>query len=687
MPAAGRTISTHRAVAVSAFFVLATLLAAASGAQSTSAELEGALEQALAEQSFEDLSDADLANSADSALREGKMGRARSLADEILRRDPDSIAGHYFLGMVLHHGDGNLPRALFHLEQCRKLFEREAGSGVEAAGQWYGLATFELVSVTGSMGRHEDKIRYLQEIETLYGIELPADYGWPLMRLRRYDEAREQVQRALAFGDREQQMIARTALCAIEAEQQRRREGYEACLQAAVLGGLNAGPTVWTNAAEAALGVLRLDEAEKHLLEATRNPSSRTVSNPWMDLTQLYVAQGRLTEALDAMRGMMRWRGRQPAAIHEQNRTETELTSAVLLVAAGRGREAAKITERALERPDRTGFTSSESEQMEAANAIVDSIAQRLSAEHATEEASTLSWWRSAAPRLEALHRRVAAWRSARRAAALLADDRFLLATLRPYLAGSIEAPEWIKQELVAPLGSGVVEAALDEAGRRERAGTQDGDAVDASGYFLAYRVEIAFLEGHWDQAVDHAEKALETLPGSEILLRARVAGRGAEAAWKLGRRQLALEWLDLVLQLDPGAIRRLRLALPVRFTSGEGDPARRVVDLLRSSPRLEESSDGGFRVRVAADANGGEACLVGLDETLLSCARVRVRAGDAEAEDLARRLALEFHQEVFAPRLDLTQADLQSLDGSPTAAGGAAGRRRLHSVLDEIQD
>ena len=689
-----------RTLAAFLLFALSTFLAVPSAAQSTSTqststevppssafEAEQALERALAEQSFEHFSDQELADSADSALRKGKMGRARSLVDELLRRDPESIAGHCLLGMVLHHADANLPRALFHLEHSRKLFERRVSTGEEGFSQWHGLATYELVSVAGSMGRHEDKIRYLQELETLYGIELSADYGWPLMRLRRYDEAREVVQRALVGDDREQQMIARTALCAIEAEQQRRRAGYAACLEAAVLGGTAAGPTVWTNAAEAALGVLRLDEAERHLLEATRRPSTSTVSNPWMDLTQLYTAQGRLTEALDAMRSMTRWRNRQPAAIHEQNRTETELTSAVLLIAAGRGRDAAKTTERALERPDRTGFTSSETEQMEAANAIVDSLAQRLAAEHAAEEASTLPLWRSAALRLEALHHRVAAWRSGRRAAALLADERFLLATLRPYLAGSIEAPEWIKPELVGPLGPGVVEAALEEASRRERAATQDGDEIDASGYFLAYQAEIAFLEGRWDEAIRHVETALETLPGSEILLRARVASRGAGAASKLGRSRLEAEWLDLVLQLDPGAIRRHRLALPVRFEASQSPLARRAVDLLRNSPRLDERADGAFRVRVDGGESGGEACLFGLGETLLSCARIRLRAGDDEADDLARRLALGFHQEVFAPRLDLTQSDLQSLDGSPTAAGGAAGRRRLRSVLDEIQD
>ena len=58
----------------------------------------------------------------------------------------------------------------------------------------------------------------------------------------------------------------------------------------------------------------------------------------------------------------------------------------------------------------------------------------------------------------------------------------------------------------------------------------------------------------------------------------------------------------------------------------------------------------------------------------------LRFDAGD----DMARCLAGEFHDVAFAPRLDLTQADLRSLDGSPTAAGGRSSER-LRSVLSDL--
>ena len=62
-----------------------------------------------------------------------------------------------------------------------------------------------------------------------------------------------------------------------------------------------------------------------------------------------------------------------------------------------------------------------------------------------------------------------------------MVNERILLATLRPYLAGSVEIPEWIEPELVALLGPGVVAAAVEKARARET-------LPESAGYFTAYR-------------------------------------------------------------------------------------------------------------------------------------------------------------------------------------------------------
>lgn len=621
------------------------------------------------------------ARAAFEALASDRTVRARELAEAMLAERPDSPEGHVLLGLVLHRGEGNLPRALYHLKRGRELLEARYGDppGDDAPWFFHHTALTYLALVAGEMGDHETKLRYLDEREARYQPAFPAERGWPLMRLRRYREARAAAEAGLASADLEQRITAQTALCAIEAEQLRREASYQACKRAAEMerrqARWNSGPTPFTNAAESALGVLRLDEAETFILQGSEQFAYGAVSNPWLDLTMLYVAEGRTPEALDALREMFAWRRRQPPFVDEQNRAETDMASAVFLLAAGRAVEATRVTGRTLDRPDRTGFTSAESEQMQAAAAMLDHAANRVAAERFREQASWLPWLEAWGARWQAQRHGFRAWASGRRAAKLVTGERILLSTLRPYLAGSMELPEWIEPDLVEVLGPGVVLAALDQARRAET-------LAGAEAYFHVFAAESALAQSRYERAIALAGRALEELPRGEVLLAARVATVGARAAGEEGFAARSLALFDRALQLDPGVVRRTGAALPVRLAATDGEVPRRAARLLRRSPRFALAEEG-FRLQVEGDDVAGGACLSGPGGAIVGCARVTARAGE-DADAVARRLAHELHEELFAPRLDLTQADLRSLDGSPTV-GGVRSAERLQTVIDDV--
>ncbi len=109
---------------------------------------------------------------------------------------------------------------------------------------------------------------------------------------------------------------------------------------------------------------------------------------------------------------------------------------------------------------------------------------------------------------------------------------------------------------------------------------------------------------------------------------------------------------------------RRLGLAVPVRFAAPSGELAEAVRDLLEESPRLDEDDDAALVVRIEGTPTSGRACLVGSGGAVLGCGAADARRGD-DAAALARRITAAFHAEVFAPRIDLTQSDVGSLDGS----------------------
>ncbi|MEM8931917.1 MAG: hypothetical protein AAGE94_12130, partial [Acidobacteriota bacterium] len=87
------------------------------------------------------------------ALYSFRNVRARELTEAILEQDPESIAGLCLLGMVYHRVEANLPRALYHLSQCRERFESRFGPYPSDGSpwQWHGQAILGQAMVAGEM--------------------------------------------------------------------------------------------------------------------------------------------------------------------------------------------------------------------------------------------------------------------------------------------------------------------------------------------------------------------------------------------------------------------------------------------------------------------------------------------------------------------------------------------------------
>ncbi len=607
----------------------------------------------------------------------GRHIRAREQAEAILAKNPDSVAGHVVLGLALHRGEGNLGLARYQYRKALRLFQEQHGVPTEdTPWSWQLIAYNGLADVNGDMGRDEEKLEVLEERDRYYGYQ-PVHRAWSLMRLGRYEEAVDAAERTLLRAEEPAVLgDARTSLCGIAGELLERAQARERCLEAVELAARSgmSNPVYFSNAAEAALGVLAFDAAERLYLDATRVPTYGTPANPWMELTRMYVAQGRSGEARDAMRRMFAWRASQPAIIDAQTRSAIDLTSAGFLLAAGRPRQAARIAARGVDRPDRQGSISFSPGARAAGAALMDRVANLTAAEQRWEEVSWLPWNEAWRARVAALEHSLRAWWSGRRARGLLADERTLLHSVIPYASGSVVIPEWLQPELVEVVGAGPVAAVLEQAPLVE-------PVLGDEGYLFALQAEVAHQRGRPEEAVLLAQRALAVLPRAEVLLRARVAARGGQDAMATGQRSVALDLFDRALQGDPGVMRRLGIALPCVFDVETGGMADRAGELLAGSPRLREAGFG-FRVRTSSEGDVVESCLVGPSGSLHACARVAPEPGETE-EAQVRRLAAEFHTAVLAPRVDLTQADLDSLDGSTTVVG-IRGTERARELLAE---
>jgi pentatricopeptide repeat protein len=605
------------------------------------------------------------------------MVSVRSLADRALRENPGSFRAQFLVGAAHHQGEGNLPKALYHLEQSEQLLIDNYGEQPSVTSPIWKVfykVMMELVYVHGEMDHHVEKILYVDLIKDRIGVDVSPLKAWPLLKLKRFDEARQISESAANSTDPFFRAVGLTALCAVESEQRRRMEAYRACMAAAEIAQENPldGAVELSNAAAAASEVFKLDEAERMYLQAADREIDGSV-NPWGRLVRLYLRQGRFSEALGAWRKMRDYRKQRPDYLLQQDESDADLIGAAVLMIAGRSRDAAEITERTVHRPDRQGTSSAQAEQNEAGAALTDRVVKLDVARQLEEEASVAEFWDSLKLRAEAVRLRYEAWVVGRRAAEVLADRERLVSSLRPECPGSIELPEWLDAEIIHVVGPGVALAAIREARFEETLPPELSELI-----FRSFEAEAYLLRGDEAAALENASWVVEHLPPSEALLRARAAAIAAQAAVETGDYEQAMQMYTVVLSTDPGVIRRLGFTLPVVLEAGEDTPeVAEALELLSGSPLFEQ--DGwGFRLVVRAQS----ASLMLEDGTELFTVRIpAARSGDAEG--VSRRIARAVHRELLVPEVDVTQADIRSLDGALGSGGRASERAK--SILEEV--
>lgn len=654
--------------------------------------------------------------------QDGRLITARRKVDELLETEPYSIYGHYVLGQVLRESEGQLPKSMKHLGRARELFETRYPKFPLPEGDMKELhreILFAGQGVAGELEEFEYQLSMLDFYDSLYSPELVAEHAWPLMKLGRTAEARKVAKEAIESDTPGSRSLGLNAMCAIEGEAATRQPRFEACLAAfddaserAAKDEPGAPPDERTplavhayNASQAAHGVLRPDEVERLAIAGTSRLDF-TPANPWRVLTRLYVSQARFSDGIYALQEMLRWRRRQPPYLREQDRAQTDVAQATFLLAIGRTEPGMLLVDRALERPDRRGLTSGTKEQATGAHALLRLALRRADAEHQAERDS----WGEAEDEADAknkpeedpvavgpVRRSAANLADRERIRTILTDEARMMASFRPYVSGGLEpVPTWLVGDLIDVVGPGIARVMVEQARDAE---TESETKDLLAPYYDALEAEIALAEGEEGEALRLVEKALSTLPETEVLLKARVAAVGAEAADEKGDGSRAQDYLAQVMTLDPGTIRRRGLALPVTIRNSAGGTIASVVtERLEDSPRLSEG--GGFTLALAGADRALRLCLSGPDGAELSCtevdytdATVTKKADDGEGDseevpmtdDQAILATLQaFHDRAFGFGLELSSIDLRSLDGQ-TVVAEEATRDKMQSVIDEV--
>ncbi|MEY4509539.1 MAG: hypothetical protein RLZZ450_1661 [Pseudomonadota bacterium] len=594
------------------------------------------------------------------AALSGKLIRARELAQAILKKHPESFVAHYIMGEVEHDAEANFPRSVYHFEQARGLFEQKftATPGSTAPWRWHTRILLALSDAYGEIEQHEKKLGLLARYNELYEPDHLSERAWPLMKLRRYEDARRAAAEGLATDDPRQREIALNALCAVEFEAGRDQDSYVACKRAmdnARTLGQDQDPADLMNFAEASRSVFKLDEAERIDREASE-VATAWYGNPWSELTELYLREGRLSEALSSLKEIAGYRAARPPHVRESDRNENRRALSSFFVVLGRPDDALRVTQKGLVAPDRRGHNSRDPAQDRTVSALLDRAAHSLKAERTVEQAAALPLYKRLAARASAWVEAGEGWLSARVAVRSVSEGDALAGSFQIGTARSAILPPWLAGDLIYAVGPGTARAALRVAR------TQDRRSASPA-YYDAFEGEAALLAGDEALAERFLDAANKGLPSAEQLLRARVLSLLAALHEQRGDYASSQRYFERAMQIDPGALRRLTLALPVRVEANGGPVSEEFVDGLENSPRFDVGSRG-LLVQLRADRFRGEACLIGASGAQLACAGAEAKSNEGP-DLLASKLLAAFHDKVFAPPVDLSQVDANSLDGS----------------------
>ena len=627
-------------------------------------------------------------------LRQDRPLSARRIAGEVLDHDPDSMVGHYVVGRVLHESEGSLARAMYHMGRARELYEKRYKVYPRMPGspwRFHQEMLFHIQAVAQQMEEYDYQLTVLDFHDQLYRPRLVGEHAWPLMKLGRITEARAVAEEAAGLVDAWQKSLGLNALCAIENAGRDRAAANAACAAAfehsklvdAGLSDVDAEHRSRVavhayNAALAARQAFAPEDAERFALAGTKRLAF-TTANPWRFLCGLYLDHGRGADAVAAMREMHSWRSRQPPQLRDQDSAETDVMFATLLLVAGRTDAAIRLVDRAIERPDRRGLTSTEPWQALGAHALLRRALRRAHDERRAEAASYGgggdSWLSRSGPR-----ERVRRWADEERIIGALSDDDRLVDTFRVFAErGITPVPVWLLGDLVEVLGAGVAAVVLRRVRERD-------DSPELEPYLRAFEVDVHLARGDDAKAAARALDVLAALPSAETLLLARVAASGAKAARRKGDRALELQLLEQAYAYDRSVIRRHGLSLPVTILAGPAADAQEAARLLGHSPRLRRA-DTGFELEVSGSADSLAICLRSPARAELMCTVIPEPAEGADPEPItAERIVELFHDQAFAMPLGLTGIDMNSLDGSTTVSEQAT-RERIEDILGKAAD
>ena len=648
------------------------------------------------------------------ALYTGKRNKARTLAEKAIGQlgqdrsadgadgSPKPILGALVLAQVYEESEGNFPKALFWVRQGLTWIARDCGERPQdlRAQQLHRDLLLQESMVLGSMDLRQDQLDALERYEAIYQPPKDDRKIWPLVKLGRFEEAREIGLRQIKSESSYVRNRAFNGLMAVECEARQRKASYDWGMRGHI-DAQKRSCVIALNMGLASRQCFKFDEEEKFNRLALNASQQDCSSSPYIQSSATYLIRGDFQKSISALsswipKNAMEW---------SQSHMRVKARRAELMFGLGVWYRGLKEIHEVVTYPDRSAGTDSASEEMLNLESFVLYWALLEGERIASEERRAIrSLWGSLKRQARRLSIAWTRWRVKRQVIRYATYHHNLVDLIRPYFSSVMP---WYSATIAHILGGGVLRGALTRARQSE---VQDFPEV-ASAYLDGFEAELAWVEGDNALVLELVERALVSIPKTARLLRYRLTA----LRWAARAEQNHLYTLDddlhTLLSEYPLPLRLLNVPIPVQITLSGGALAEEVHTYLKRSPRFMVSDSASLTLQITEDDQRLQLCLIGAQgnryrcaETLIDLkaerallqrrrqghkgqphdiqrARAQVKEGDSEAEtedappknewslplepNASLRLVDRAHQELFSPLVELTQKEMDTLDGN----------------------
>ena len=587
---------------------------------------------------------------------QGKFKDARRLANEALGSFPGIVA-RYVLAMVQSESEGNLPRALFLIRAARTQLKKVEQEDVltQKGKQWHRKLLRHELGVLGHLDRRQEQLDLIDIYEQTHQPKITELRIWPMVKLGLYEEARELAISLLKHEEPLVRQRALNGLMAVEEEAGNRQASFDWGEQA--LRELGTRSCVITT--NTALGARRIFDFSKAIaidLDALKAEREDCPTSPHAQLAPVYLLSGDFQKSVSALKSLRA--APRTARMALQNEMLIRGRFVEILLALGAFEPAWIRIKKIIDHPDRSGMVSYSPDLVELGNLILGYAVGQAHLSELDERLSARPFNSRWSLRLDKLKLQLQLLSIKRQIRRLAGVKDHLTRVIRPYM---YENMMWYTLPVIEALGGAVIESAVKDALKIER-----DLAVPAKSILDAYHVETAFKRAHYQKVIELGTETLGSMPKGPVLLKSRIRAQLADAHYRTGNTQAAFKFFTQVMNTFPTVMRMLDLRLPVSM-SIEGEIDDSIRDRITNSPRLNFVEQSPFTLQLSQSGDETLLCLVGTKR--YGCERIKT----AKLQDGAAVHLDTFHHRVFAPGIEMTQADMSSLDGRAVQGDAAS--------------